>query len=285
MSAFFVKVSIMKKHILYVAFISCMVLQAVEISVLQHLNPYELFGLIERVKIAAFSTDSFIHSGSDRQGVAQWNDLTDLLAIIVLQEAVAESDMYYKFTKELENVRTYIETSIEALHNGSTVRPAYAQKYWFNMHELQERMFKEIKRVTKPGNDWIDAIPSSPILTSKHAALLKDFKYMAQQAAKDASPLRDTEIEGLLKLHAINGMRHINDLVNNLEQYCYRKQKEAKYARQFINELTQLYPAILSNYDMSILANTDDKLHTIIFAQAGAYENILHQLLREINGA
>lgn len=263
--------------------LSCMALQAVEISVLQHLGPYGLFGLIERVKIAAFSTDSFIHSGSNAQGVAQWNELTDLLSIVVLQEAVAASDEYYKLTKELEKVRTYIEKTIEALHEGRAVHSAFAQKYWFNMHALQERMFKEIKSVTKPGDEWIDAIPSSPILIAKHAALLKDFKYMAQQAAKDASPLRETEIEGLLKLHAINGIRQINDLVNNLEQYCYRKQKDAQYARQLINELTQLYPAILSGYDMSILANTQDKLHTIIFAQAGAYENILHQLLREIN--
>lgn len=260
-----------------------MVVQAVELSILQHVRPYELFGLIERVKIAAFSTDSFIHSGSHAQGVEQWNELTDLLSIIVLQEAVAASDEYYKITKELEKVRTYIETSIEALYTGRAVHSAYAQKYWFNMHALQERMFLEIKQVTKPGNDWIDAIPSSPILTPKHAALLKDFKYIAQQAANDASPLRETEIEGLLKLHAISGMRQINDLVNNLEQYCYRKQKDAQYARQLINELTQQYPAILSNYDMSILANTDDKLHTIIFAQAGAYENILHQILREIS--
>jgi hypothetical protein len=274
----------MKKIIHIGLLLSCLALQAIEISVLQHLSPYELFGLIERVKIAAFSTDSFVHSGSDQQGVAQWNELTDLLSIIVLQEAVAESDTYYKLTKELEKVRNYIETSIDALHNGRAVHSAFAQKYWFNMHTLQERMFKEIKQVTKPGDDWIDAIPSSPILSVKHAALLKDFKYMAQQAAKDASPLRDTEIEGLLKLHGISSMRQINDLVNNLEQYCYRKQKDAKYARQFINELSQLYPAILSNYDMSILANTEDKLHTIIFAQAGAYENILHQLLREING-
>jgi hypothetical protein len=273
----------LKRFLSFGLLVSC-ALSAVEIKILQHLTPYEIFGLVERVKIAAFSTDSFSHAGVQHKEVAQWQELTDALNVIVLQEVIAESDRYYKITKELERVCAYIVSSIEALYTGDTVRPAFAQKYWLNMHALQEQMFQEIRRATKPGADWINAIPHGQILTAQHAAVLKDFKYMAKQAHNDGSPLRESEIQGLLKLHKLHSKMQVNVLIDNLEQYCYRKEKDARYARQLITLLAGLYPEILSSYDMSILVNTQDKVHTIIFAQASAYENILHQLLREMNG-
>lgn len=249
------------------------------------LTPYGLFGLLERTKIAAFSTDSFIKSGADANGVALWNELTHSCNQMLLQE-IKKTDIliFSRYLFELDQTRIYILETIEALHTKKQPHTsAQAQKYLLNMYSIEDACFDEIRKHSKPNSAWISTIPKNPILSPVHAHIFDSYILLAQQAEDDGHPISEHELQGLLKLHALTSKMHIKNLIDNLEQYCYKKEKQHKIARRFIIDLSALYPDILSSYEMSLLANTKDKAHIIIFAQASAYENIIHQILRELN--
>jgi hypothetical protein len=248
------------------------------------MSAYALFGLLERTKIAAFSTDSFIKSGADAKGVTLWNELTSCCNQLVLQE-IKKTDVliFSRYLFDLDQARIYILETIKALHTGHNPRTsALAQKHLLKVYTLEDECFTEIRKNSKPSKDWISQIPHAPILTNSHKLILDGYIYIAQQAEHDGHPVTAQELEGLLKLHGFLDKKLVKNLIDNLEQYCYKKEKHRKIVRQLIKELSELYPEILSTYDLSILANTKDKAHLIIFAQAGAYENILHQILREL---
>lgn len=248
------------------------------------MTPYALFGLIERAKIAAFSTDSFKKSGADPKGVALWNTLVQLCNALALEQ-VKKSE-YLKFSRyhaELDATRLYILDTVEALHAGRHPRTsAQAQKLLMNMYRIEDESFAEIRKHSKPSSDWISKIPKDPILTSNNKKILDDYILIAQQAERDGHLISEQELKGILKLHQMNGKEAVKVLIDNLEQYCYKKAALHAYARALITDLTALFPEILSSYELSLLSNTKDKPNLIIFAQSSAYENILHQILREL---
>jgi hypothetical protein len=248
------------------------------------MTPYALFGLLERTKIAAFSTDSFIKSGTDAHAVALWKDLTYQCNQLALHE-IKKSEIltFSRYLSELDAACTYILETTDALHKGAAPRTAArAQKLLLNMFMIETECFAEICKHAKPGSDWTAQIPHGAILSGIHQKILDGYVAIAKQAEQDGHPVRDRELLGLLKLYQTNIKSAVTALINNLEQYCYKKEKFHTYARALINDLKAQFPGILSSYELNLLAHTKDKPNLIIFTQAGAYENILHQILREL---
>lgn len=275
----------MQKLFLYVGLLlSSLTFCAPDMKQLDVMTPYALFGLLERAKIAAFSTDSFQKSGADAQHVALWNDLTYNCNQLVLQE-IKKADVlkYSRYLYELDQTRLYILETVDALHAKKQPHTsAQAQKHLMNMYTLEDACFSEIRQNSKPGSDWIAKIPKDHILSPLHQEILQGYIHLAQQGERDGHPISEHELQGLLKLHQIQSKQTVKLLIDTLEQYCYKKEKHHSYARSLINNLTSLFPDILSSFDLSLIANTKDKANLIIFAQSSAYENILHQILREL---
>lgn len=250
---------------------------------LEKLSPYALFGLLERTKIAAFSTDSFTKSGIDAQALSVWKELTYQSNQLALREIKkTEILLFSRYLYELDVACTFIVQTIDALHKGSKSTPAAAQKQLITMLMIEKECFAAICKNAKPGSEWIAQIPHGTILTEIHQKIVNGYMSMAKQAKSDGRPVSEKELEGLLKLYQKNTKLAVTTLINNLEQYCFKKEKHHIFARDLINDLKVLYPGILSSYELSLLANTKDKPNLIIFTQAGAYENILHQIIREL---
>lgn len=250
---------------------------------LDKLTPYALFGLLERTKIAAFSTDSFIKSGVDAQALSLWKELTYQCNQMVLREIKkTEILTFSRYLYELDVACTYILETIDMLHKGSKSALANAQKQLITMLMIEKECFATICKHAKPGSEWIAQIPHGAILTSDHQKIVDGYVILSKQAKTDGRPVSEKELEGLLKLYQKNSKSAVIALINNVEQYCFKKEKYHTYARDLINDLKDLYPGILSSYELSLLANTKDKPNLVIFTQAGAYENILHQIIREL---
>ena len=275
----------MKKTIILSLICTAGLMCAPDQKQLGDMTPYALFGLLERAKIAAFSTDSFQKSGADPKGVALWNELIYNCNQLVLHE-IKKSDLlkFSRYQYELDQTRLYILETIDALHAkkqpGTSAR---AQKLLLNMFAIEDECFAEIRKHSKPDSNWIAHIPNNHILTPLHQEILDSYIVMAKRAEEDGHPVSEHELQGLLKLYRVQNKQAVKLLIDNLEQYCYKKEKHYRYARALITDLTALFPDILSSFDLSLLANTKDKPNLIIFAQSGAYENILHQILRELN--
>lgn len=274
----------MKNHVIISLFCASISLCAPDMKQLAVMTPYALFGLLERTKIAAFSTDSFKKSGADLKAVAVWNDLVYSCNQLVLQE-IKKSDIltFSRYLYELDQVRSYILETIDALHAGKKPRTsAQAQKYLLNMYAMEDECFAAIRQHSKPSSDWTAKIPHGQILSAKHQLLLDDYVLIAQQSDHDGHPVTERELQALLKMHQMTGKQAVKLLVDNLEQYCYKKEKLHRYAQKLMSDLKALFPDILSSYELSLLSNTKDKPNLIIFAQSSAYENILHQIIREL---
>lgn len=255
------------------------------LSQLESLSAYALFGLLERAKIAAFSTDSFARSGLDQNAVSHWNDLTYGCNQLVLR-SIQKKDIliFSRYLFDLDESRRYILETIDMLHHHkpiSSASIAQGQKHLLSMSTLETSAFEAIG-TSKPSSDWTGAIPGGSILSTKHAALLEGYIQIKKIAEHDGYPINERELQGLLKLNGINDKYAIEDCINNLEQYWYKKKKHHPYAYALIKELKALFPGIISKLEMDLLAHTKDRAHVIIFTQAGAYENILHQILREL---
>lgn len=247
------------------------------------LSAYDIFGLLERAKIAAFSTDSFKRSGADQNSVTAWNGLTDSLNQFALANAApANKPILEKYIKDLTDARMYIENTIQAL-KGGTVGPstAQAQRYAMNMGIIENEALEKIKSVTQPTDQWINQIPQgNVVLNPVNLKTFTDYTKILDQATQTGKPIQDFEIAGILKLNSLTTNKQVGDLINNLEQYNY-KMRDSR-AKQFLSDLARVYPKILSTYMLSIISNTKNKPYMIIFTQAGAYSNILQQIIREL---
>lgn len=242
------------------------------------LSAYSIYGLLDRAKIAAFSTDSFKRSGADQKSVTAWNALTDNLNQYGLQNvSAADKAAYQKAVQDLTGIRAYVEGTINALKNNSVrTTAAEAQKYALNASAIEQSSIQKIK--DQASAQWLMQQPKENILKDNNLNALNDYKRIADQADKERKPLRDFEIQGLLKLNNISG-RQIDVLINLLEQRNYTTKD--RHAQRFANDLSRIYKA-LSGLTLTGISTTKDKPSVILFAQAGAYENVLRQIIREL---
>jgi hypothetical protein len=270
-------------------------------------SAYELYGLIDSTKVAAFSTDNFAKSGLDPKELATWkklvNELNNHIKDLISQHKTPNE--YDQYIKILQNSLELIEKSVNALQNNPRQTSRYLHQIDKQLEELnsiEQKTYNSIMKQTKTPQKWLTKIPIdiTKILTESHKKILKEYANLSSVQKKPTQ----NEVIGILRLNGIKqedkqAKFKISSLVDNLDQYHYTlenkwnelfkksKQKEdlidqKQYSATLIHQLKEIYPNMLSSREILVFADTTHKPAMILFAQASAYSDILNQIKKEI---
>ncbi|MEX0849239.1 MAG: hypothetical protein WD055_03345 [Candidatus Dependentiae bacterium] len=270
-------------------------------------SAYELYGLIDSTKVAAFSTDSFTKNGLDPQELAKWQELVNQLNDHI-KDSIRQNEApneYNQYIQTLQSSLELIKKVVNALQNNRPQAARYLHQIDKQLEELshiEQQAYNTIIKQTKTPQQWLNKIPSdiTKILTEPHKKILKEYTSLSSIQKKPTQK----EVIGILRLNGIkqedkNAKFKVSALLDNLDQYHYMlenngknllkksKQKDdlinqKQYSAALIHQLKEIYPNMLSSRDIQVFANTTNKPAMILFAQASAYSDILNQIKREI---
>lgn len=247
---------------------------------------FDLYGVIDRYKIVAFATDSFIHAKINQIDLDRWNNLINSLNTFALQKTPEDQkEQVEVIIDDLNLTQTFILDTIKILSNEyNTLSHTEAQAMLTNAKQLsnlvrtiENKLSTRIKAQTAPSFEWVRKIPAEDILTSDNKSIFD--RYNSQ--IRRTGPMDNRELLSFLTDNGITDSKQAGNLMENLEQYVYRNQQDEN-AHELIAQLYTLFPNVITTYTINVLAATTDKTAIILFAQAGAYQDILRRLTRDL---
>ncbi len=139
---------------------------------------------------------------------------------------------------------------------------------------------------------WSNKVASLSIniLSKRHKGLFDNYMKQAKKRKLTADQIKTLLAQN--RIHVDDPFK-IGDAINNLQQYLYRlehptiklipdRKNKIKYTKQLLEELRALYPGILSQLDIALFGQSQNKAAMILFGQAYTYHAVIIQLLKEL---
>lgn len=299
---------------------SCMIRPVADAALksrVDNASPMGLYQVLEGAKIVAFSKDFLIKGGLEQKDLTSWENVTgaanDLVAAAISQgtapaqyqqniNAIGQAAQFFKasvhtlheaygqlgFKKvkdkvvvnvgntqfppaALEDLKGIVQKSASYQNDMSAIlkdilKSMVSPRSWAEKYYTKSGDLKDAKDIMKNYTDVIKSYNKNKLNKEPFAQFLNSQKIKDDKAAQKF-------VDSLQGIEYIMGAKL---LVEEKED----RRKNLVAVQEIIEKTRAMYPEFLSVQEIAKLGEAD-KVTTIVFAQAGAYEAVLGQLNRE----
>lgn len=275
-----------------------------------------MFQTLEGAKIVAFSKDHLIKGGLEDKDLRSWTDLTNSSNEYV-QKQIEIGNLPSHYTRGLESlahVFDFLKENIVDLHQkfgDSIVKDGARYRAKVSAEQLNDAEKERIKRIKEKAvlikkeiaslsGGLFQAIEkNTPIPTSWSSSLyekgkIKNASAILKNYEKVIADFNTISRDQFVQTYQLNQKMKPLELIDKLEKVAFimgEKQKtkptqerEAQRSDIFkiIAFIKDRNPDLMSSLQQHKFGATEDKGTIILFAQAGAYEAVLSQFIREL---